>query len=358
MGETCVGEWQFQKMKPPMDLPLLLLLLFSAGAAEELQANLDTSKQPHAWVFGLLKLPVFGPGNRPGPACKQFADVCALEAEGSFHQAMEAYESRLPSCGLLGWNRTGRLGSGYQATVTLRRSPCGLRLATKSPHDLQNAAHVQMDCDILQQLSEELGTPHCPACFPQAYYYSNTTGVCYQEFVPSVDIAKYLTNHRANTTAGFAVLKRVFGHALGMLAALANQRVRHNDLSFRNMLIRVDDPLTPNDASHAGNILVVDFGAALSAAIGHVVPGSLADFVRLGNRGHSDCFTVACQFHIYLYSDRVSCRLKEFPSPPAYSADESTFDNNLVNMMLSCSDPNGYPDFAALWARLRRVTRV
>lgn len=148
-----------------------------------------------------------------------------------------------------------------------------------------------MDCKILQQVSAELGTKHCEACFPRFFYLSpqNATGICYLEFVPSVPIPVYLDSVNVTAEVGFHALKHTVVQVLGALQGLKNQQVRHNDLSFRNILVRVGEGHvgTGKDGNlKSRSVVVMDFGeSTLRAVIGYcnsdIMAGMSVGFLSL-----------------------------------------------------------------------------
>lgn len=209
-----------------------------------------------------------------------------------------------------------------------------------------------------------------------------------------------------NATHGLGPLKRLVHDSLGLLMALKRQGVRHNDLTFRNILVRLPAP----DAHHIGtqrslrkdartlengqrdsdravrarrqlgatssaaaeshhdtatgtgavippnfpDILAVDFGAAASTTFGK----SLEDFHQTGNKGHSDCYTVACQYYMFLNPSEAPCRQAPPPLPLDGSrrmAGDVSIGTYLIRMMHTCIDPNGLPDYGLLQAQLREV---
>lgn len=227
-----------------------------------------------------------------------------------------------------------------------------------------------------------------------------------------------MTQVGINATHGLSQLKHLIHSSLGMLMALKRQGVRHNDIAFRNVLVRIpgednkrdlnrmsgaqadsyesslhsadDAPfsrtLRRTQATRAPRIsntglvqaerdssgtelvtgtiafpeiLTVDFGAAASAMLGK----SVEDFHKTSNKGHSDCFTIACSFYNILFNATDTTFCQELTHPPAgddagqlaVSVQVETF---LARMIQTRIDPNGLPDYRLLQAQLKNVKTI
>lgn len=50
----------------------------------------------------------------------------------------------------------------------------------------------------------------CNNCFPEYYYFSPKTGVCYNEFINSTSFTKHVLQQNTSTPAGIEALKKDF----------------------------------------------------------------------------------------------------------------------------------------------------
>jgi hypothetical protein len=299
--------------------------------------------------FGILKLNVTKKSVLPED-CKTFGDICALETGSQFEAAIVAYEDRLHRCGLEGWNKLGHLGSGHAATVALRTTPCGLHVAMKGTHQERLLGHIQFDCTIMKELVDVLDHEDCRGCFPRYYYSSNLTGYCYYEYIPSVPIPEFFDHVNVSTPNGFRALRVAFLEGLDALAILQSKGIKHQDLTFRNILVRVP---TIADPRRRFQVVILDFGGAESVKSGHT-PGLNRD--ELGNRGHSDIYSYICSYLTYLYADVP--RYCMDPSRVAGDGVETSFRTYLARVLKEHYEYSKQANYWALREQFAVVDRL
>ena len=147
------------------------------------------------------------------PAACSYDDICKLERSGKYEQAFAMYEERSETCGDQGWETIRVLGEGMSGRVRLRRTPCGLRIAAKEPPAGGNTIgsfqllkqHIEVDCLVMKALDKFRAG--CNNCFPKYYYFSAKTGVCYNEFIDSQPLPKFVKGLNLTTDAGLEALK-------------------------------------------------------------------------------------------------------------------------------------------------------
>ena len=349
-GVRCETPPTTTPMKPLVSAWALCVLLPLAAAASRLRPVLQSAESPvqsHAGARGSEGHPRV----ENGPECADFARACALEAAGDYPAAFDLYEDKQSTCGLAGWARVGVLGAGHASAVALRETPCGTRVAVKRTQTNipKSAVQVEFDHRVLEFLQASVGR-ECPRCFPIPYHYSNRTGVSYLEYVPSVPVVTYLSTLRVRTAGGLGALKDLLSGTLSILAIFTRLHLRHNDLTFRNTFMRV--PYNSGSGTEAPSLVVMDFGSSKSDAMG-MLPG--VDFTRMGNRGHSDCYTVACSYYGMYYPGEWDCRAHR---PRSASGDPGHFKSFLVDMMVRCRDADGQPPYDDIRQRLERVQTV
>jgi hypothetical protein len=273
----------------------LLCAILGITLANELQPALDTRfSVENATVMGKIQLPRFPLGENPPQRCFDFdSDLCQREADGDYDAVFPLYEQRYPTCGMTGWKKLGVLGAGHVSEVELRKTPCGLEVAMKSSPFDDHQQDYAFDCAILKMLMRYQDDPRCAGCFPKFVHYSNRSTVCYAERVVSVPIRVFLNHINANSTAGFQHVRKAFVEGLGALSVLQEAGVKHRDLTFRNMLIRL-----PSRDSKEYRVVILDFGSAASATLGGHSKGN-PDL--LGNHGKNDAHAYACSFIGYFY---------------------------------------------------------
>jgi hypothetical protein len=69
-------------------------------------------------------------------------------------------------------------------------------------------AHIEVDCVVIKYLSAFRSK--CNNCFPAYYYFSPTTGACYNEFIDSVPLTKYVQRLNTSTEEGVESMKSLF----------------------------------------------------------------------------------------------------------------------------------------------------
>ena len=271
MGPPAPGSTRFA---PTVFMKPLVALLAAAAAtlgasAGVLTPNIAPAGNVMHSHFGILPLPHTAAdiALAKSPPCLTFTAACALEAAGDLPAALEYYESRMSTCGMAGWARIGMLGAGHTSSVSLRITPCGTRLAAKSPqvsvpHSVEQVVQVHRVLELLQGRVGKKGTP-CHSCFPIPLYLSNLTGVSYQEYAPSISLGKYISRLNVTTPPGVHELKRTMREMLEVLAVFKPLAVRHNDLSFRNSFVRVPEANESVRDGYEPRVMVMDFGSAV-----------------------------------------------------------------------------------------------
>jgi hypothetical protein len=273
-------------------------------------------------------------------------EVCAREAGGDFEFAFVAYESRYEECGLAGWKTEGILGRGHVSAVALRDTPCGLDVAMKGTHSPSTQEDINLDCHIMKMLMTYQNDPRCNGCFPKYYFLSNYTGVCYAEHVASVPIAVYFDHVNANSTAGFQHVRKAFVEGLGALSVLQEAGVKHRDLTFRNILIRL-----PSEPSKEYQVVVMDFGGSQTVQFG-VAPNVRA--IVLGGHGRSDLFSYTCGYIKYFYPQYPWCKsLRQYNIPVL--GEPRTFLRFLTDTLRIAQNKAIVPNYTTLLASVQAV---
>jgi hypothetical protein len=329
-------------------LPVIALIAY-VSAQTTLKPQLHGAGEASHSQFGILKLNVTRKSVVPDD-CSDFTDVCTLETSHQVEAAIAAYEDRLQRCGLVGWKKLGHLGAGHAATVALRTTPCGLHVAMKGTHQERLLGHIQFDCTIMRELVDVLDHANCRGCFPRYYYSSNLTGYCYYEYIPSVPIPEFFDHVNVSTANGFRALRVAFLEGLDALAILQDKGIKHQDLTFRNILVRVP---TIADPQRRFQLVILDFGGSESVKSGHT-PGLNRDI--LGNRGHSDIYSYICSFLTYLYPD-VSSYCME-PSRVVGDGVGTSLRTYLARVLQEHYDYNKQADYASLRERFSSVDRL
>jgi serine/threonine protein kinase len=256
------------------------------------------------------------------------------------------YEQRLETCGLIGWTKVGILGRGHVSAVSLRITPCGLHVAMKATHSAVAQLGVNIDCSVLEMLMRYQNDPRCNACFPKYYFLSKYTGVCYAEYVASVPIAVYFDHINANSTAGFQHVRKAFVEGLGALSVLQDAGVKHRDLTFRNMLIRL-----PSSDSKEYKVVFVDFGGSQTKQFG-VVPNVRA--IVLGGHGRSDLFSFTCGYIKYFYPQYPWCKsLRQYNIPVV--GEPSSFIRFLTDLLRIAKTKDITPNYSAILSSFESV---
>jgi hypothetical protein len=193
-------------------------------------------------AYGLLRIPAHKPVSATG--C-MWRDVCSLEFSGQYEAAFSSYEALMQNCSDSDWLNVASLGRGETASVILRRTPCGTLVAAKIPVNRLGAAHNAADCAIMRRLKPALADPHCQGCFPRYYYYSNLTGICYNQYVPSIPMGRFIHSFDVAAPGTLDIVKSAFRQAIDAVAILKANGIVHRDLLFKNMLVKVHPEETP-----------------------------------------------------------------------------------------------------------------
>lgn len=352
------------KRKPPAAVvaagfyTLALLLLAGTCNSTEISNSYDRKLRVNNKI-GYYRLPNRPFRWTPPQNCTPAPDsaYCAPERNDRFSEAMQLYESHFEDCGMAGWVKLRELGVGRTATVALRTTPCGKRVAMKGAHSEEHAYHMEIDCRRLKQLEKYRNTPECVQCFPEFYYFSNMTGNCYSEFIPSVSLDVFFDHINANSSAGFKHIRKAWLQGLNLLEILQKEGIVHQDLAFHNILVRVP---SKEALSHAGdyNIVLIDFGAAFPVRGAHP-----AEARRLtGNLGKIDAHAFSCAFYDHFFPGWKTC-LKLITDQVPTGAPGS-FRAYLVDMIkasqiklseMASFPPFDYPAYRALFENVQHL---
>lgn len=277
---------------------------------------------------GTMKLPSVDPAALP-TRCRDFNELCSLETEGMFELAFAGFEERYTECGDFGWSVDGS-AHGSEYSVTFKTTPCGTRTAVKG-------LRTPKECTALKLLTTGQSAAECPGCFPQHYYYSNTTKACYSEFLDSqVPMHKVVGRSLGVTAQEVAHIKRVFLQGVRAILVLRSHNIEHHDLSFRNMLLREE----------AGGPHLVIFDLAGSVPLDQRLDRRRS----LGANGvHTDMHMLCTAFLGKMYSRR------EIGDVDA-AADQSTFLHALLHVRRANSLHSHTPEYANIARVVDAVT--
>jgi hypothetical protein len=300
--------------------------------------------------FGTLVLPHLDYGNLPPECDAPPPGSCEAEASGDFHKAFTMYESRLMKCGWKGFDRRRMTGEGVVAAVFLLSSPCGLNFTGKFGHKNGEAhPHVVRNCDFLARLAPRVEDSDCRGCFPKFYHYSNYTGVCYAELIHAMPMTAFLDHINAmQHDAVLPTVKLALHQGLSSLKIIQSERIRHQDLSFRNVMVRI----RPQGDPAPFRVVIFDFGSSYT----HGMAQHAQARNGMGNHGYPDAHAWACAFYSYFYDPglghRTGCR--------KIARDPSQFPVNslkrfLVEMMREERRNYDVVDYFKWQQRVRRV---
>ena len=257
--------------------------------------------------FGLLDIPE--QPIMPVSSCIG-AIKCELEYFGDFERAFAHYEKLALSCSDYGWVTVAHLGRGETAEVVLRQTPCGSLVAMKVPtldpdipplKRLDAQRNIAADCAVLKRLVPFLDDPSCDGCFPQYYYYSNTSGICYNEYKKSIPLSAFFRALKPRAGGGgfsnamlqLSSMKTLFTQGLSALEILKQNHIVHRDLLAKNMLVRLQPRSDPQF-----RLVIMDFCWATSEYDAGVTRGfttlPLGHFTRTPDWCVSCCFPTLC----------------------------------------------------------------
>jgi hypothetical protein len=295
--------------------------------------------------FGVLKLADVDYKHLPADCDQPLAHACTDEANGNYSASFAAHESRLQRCGWHGFVRKRVLGPGDVAPVFAMTSPCGMEFAGKTPRRLTALHHVARDCIILRKLEHHLTTPECNHCFPQYYYLSNVTGVCYAELLHAMPVETFFRQLNASQPELLLPAAKMALHqGMNSLRILQSEGIRHQDLTFRNTMIRIER----HDPAHPFRVVIYDFGGSYSPELGQV---TAALHGGLGNHGYSDTYAWACAFYKYFYGKRF-CTDRSGYDPATTTG---TLQGALIDIMKRHPHDHSV-DFTGLQAHIDKVT--
>lgn len=241
--------------------------------------------------IGLVDLPAVDadPSAMP-PFCFDFSVTCALEKEMRYEAAFQLYEERYKVCGDAGWTLQGST-HGLDAQVAFKTTPCGTIVAVKGSREIDTLSHIKQECTVLKELSENAKKDRSVGYFPAYYYWSPRSQACYSGFVAGGISVKINIGQSRYHNVFFRSVKALVLQAIDIVRVLVDHNIEHRDLTFRNMIVtgRVHKQ-TPHFS-----VVVLDFGASGRT-------GTPVDPHRhvAGNKGHSDLFTMVCQFALHL----------------------------------------------------------
>jgi hypothetical protein len=245
--------------------------------------------------FGLLPLPEINYNKLPPECDAPTNESCTAEAAGDYETAFSMYESRLTTCGWKGFERKRMTGEGSVAPVFLLTSPCGLKLTGKFGRKEVAVKHIYRNCDFLRQLRPHLHDPGCNGCFPEYFYYSNITGVCYAEMVHALPMDSFLAFvNRSQPESLLSTVKLAMHQGMNAIRILQSLHMRHQDLTFRNVMTRIK----PKNDPAPFRVVLYDFGVSFQKGL----PQQIRKKRGGGNHGFPDAHAWACAFYSYFYN--------------------------------------------------------
>lgn len=299
-------------------LSVCAVIVAATAATAETQFDVPISDvaERYSHNFGLLPLPDINYNKLPPECDAPTVESCNAEATGEYEKAFGIYESRLTTCGWKGFERKRMTGEGSVAPVFLITSPCGLRLTGKFGRKQVAVKHVYRNCDFLRQLKPHLRDPGCNGCFPEYFYYSNVTGVCYAEMVHALPMDSFLSFvNRSQPQLMLSTVKLAMHQGMNAIRIMQSLNMRHQDLTFRNVMARVK----PKNDSAPFRVVVYDFGVSFQKGL----PQQILKRGGGGNHGYPDAHAWACAFYSYFYDPgadlhngcaRIPRALERYPS--------------------------------------------
>ena len=281
--------------------------------------------------IGVIDLPRINATAMPA-FCRNFQDICKLEAKGDFHGAFTAYESRYSQCSDHGWSMTGR-NQGYDAAVAFKTTPCGTRAVIKGSRRAKTMDNIEKDCDRLRYLGESSAATECPGCFPRFFFFSNVTRACHSEFIQSVSIGRTITS--------VSSVKSLFLQGVHIIRTLRAHNLEHGDITFRNLLVK-----KTIDVDDTAKYKLVMFDFAASRHLDEPGDGHMT-----GNHGFSDLYTLACNFYRNIYREG-GCRHRV---QPVFTNETRSFKHAFTSIMADNADVNSEPDYTRIEQMIRSV---
>jgi hypothetical protein len=271
----------------------------SVGLVSVLADPYDTpfSPQPETYSdrFGVLRLPKIDYNHLPHECKTPLLDSCLAEDAGDYETAFSIHESRLETCGWKGFVRQRMTGEGKVAPVYLMTSPCGTQFTGKFGHKEHSINHVIRNCDFLKRLLPRVSDDSCRGCFPKYYHYSNYTDVCYAELVHAMPMPAFLSHiNKTHPEALLSTVKLAMHQGMSALRILQSEGMRHQDLTFRNVMVRV----RPQNDLAPFRVVIYDFGVSYMKGLQQDPKARLG----MGNHGYSDAHAWACAFYDAFYA--------------------------------------------------------
>ena len=181
--------------------------------------------------------------------------ACALETAGQFEDAFRAHKAHGDRCGIQPWFADhGYLAKGLTGTVRAAVTPCGRLFVMKRALMAAAQPALVKDCSVLKYLHQPAFTGNpaydCAGCVPAFYAFN---GTCSSEWLSgSVPFPGFVRALVLNDTARVPVapallatpdtqvsaVKRLFRQGVHTLRMFRDAGVTHNDILFRNTLIR------------------------------------------------------------------------------------------------------------------------
>jgi hypothetical protein len=325
-------------------------LLFATITADNYDVPVAEQAENHSSWFGLLRLPSLNYGKLPEECKTPKPETCTAETAEDYEKAFSLHKERLRICGWHGFERKRMTGDGMVAPVYLMTTPCGLKVAAKFGRSVVANRHVSRNCDFMRLLLPRVSDPDCVNCFPKYYHYSNLTGVCYAELVHAMPMASFL--HHVNKTQPRIMLqtaKLAMHQGMNALRIMQSEGMRHQDLTFRNALVRVKQPNDPAPF----RVVIFDFGVSYMKGL-QQDPKAKGG---MGNHGFADPHAWACAFYSFFYSPgtdlRDGCGRLSFKGVEDMPANK--LEAALLQMMKLTRRSYENVDYAAWQAHIRKV---
>jgi hypothetical protein len=311
------------------------------------------SDQPEEYSdrFGVLKLPKIDYKHLPHECNAPLPDACLAEDVGNYSKAFSVYESRLEMCGWKGFIRQRMTGEGKVAPVYLMTSPCGTQFTGKFGHKEHSVNHIIRNCDFLRRLLPRVSDDHCRGCFPKYFHFSNYTGVCYAELVHAMPMPAFLQHvNRTNPEALMATVRLALHQGLDALRILQSEGMRHQDLTFRNVMVRVK----PRNDPSPFRVVIYDFGVSYMKGLTQDIKARGG----MGNHGYSDAHAWACAFYDLFYAPGMhhldGCRFSPRDLSAFHPQSLVLFLSEIMRTLRRNYDE---VDYSSLQERLRLVTQ-
>jgi hypothetical protein len=302
--------------------------------------------------FGVLQLPEIDYDNLPARCSFPDPKGCQAEAIRDYATAFFIHEQRLTTCGWHGFGRNKILGEGKVAPVYVLTSPCGLQFTGKFGRSEHSVNHVARNCDFLRLLAPHVRDPGCTGCFPEYYHFSNYTGVCYAELVHAMPMPAFLDHiNRTHPEAVLQTAKLALRQGMNALRIMQSQGMRHQDLTFRNVMVRV----RPQNDPAPFRVVIFDFGVSYMEGLKQDIKAQGG----MGNHGFPDAHAWACAFYSHFYRPGAVKRNGCLHLPHDLSEKRpGSLERALLEMMLGTRKNYDNVDYTAWQAVVHSVTTL